>query len=241
MLVNYMFVWIMVFGVSALVINSIGIFVVYKNKAWAEKTKEYFMCFAAGILISSPLIMAFPQAIEKNPNAGFAALMGFVFMFFSNKLIKHKTKQVELAFGITALLGIGIHSFVDGIIYCVAFSSSLFMGLLAGTGLVVHEFAEGIITFSALLNGGMDDKKAAFYAFLVAGLTTPVGAFIAYPIVSSLHDSVLGLALGVVVGVLIYLSASHLLPAAGEHEKEHSYLAFLFGVVLALFILASKG
>ncbi len=234
------FTWIAIFAIGAMVVNSIGIWVIYKNKAWAEKNKEYSICFAAGVLISSPLIMAFPQAIGHNSNAGLAALTGFIFMFFSNKLIKYKTKQTELAFGITALEGIGIHSFIDGAIYCVTFSVSIFTGVLAGIGLVVHEFAEGVITFSVLIKGGLSEKKAIFYAFLVAALTTPLGAFIAYPLVKKLNNSALGLALGFVVGVLIYISASHLLPEAREHEKEHSYLAFLSGIVLSLFIMLSK-
>jgi zinc transporter ZupT len=231
------FTWIAIFALSAMAVNSIGIWFVYLYKEWAEKSKEYFMCFAAGVLIASPLIIAFPQAIEKNAHAGLAALAGFIFMFFSNKFIKYKTKQPALAFGITALVGIGIHSFIDGVIYSVTFSAGTLMGLLAGTGLVVHEFAEGIITFSVLAKGGLSDKKAIFYAFLVAALTTPVGAFAAYPFVSNLSAAILGFALGIVVGILIYLSAAHLLPEASEHEKQHSYLAFLAGIALALFIL----
>jgi zinc transporter ZupT len=234
------FAWMAVFALAAMLVNSIGIFTIYHNRKWAEKNKEYFMCFAAGVLISSPLIMAFPEAVEKNPNAGLAALVGFMFMFFSNKLIKHKTKQTELAFGITAIEGIGIHSFIDGIIYCVTFSANIWIGVLAGIGLVVHEFAEGVITFAVLTKGGVEERKAAFYAFLVAALTTPIGAFVAYPLVKHLDDSILGLALGFVAGVLIYISASHLLPEAREHEKEHSYTAFVAGVSFALFILLTQ-
>ena len=237
---NNTFFWVAVFAIGAMIVNSIGIWVIYKNKAWAEKNKEYFMCFAAGILIASPLIMAFPEAISKNKYAGFAALVGFVFMFFSNKIIKYFTKQKELAFGITAIEGIGIHSFIDGIIYCVTFSVSISVGLLTGTGLVVHEFAEGVITFSVFIKGGMNEKKALFYAFLVSALTTPIGAFVSYPFVNMLNDSVLGLALGFVVGVLIYISASHLLPEAREHEKKHSTLAFLLGISLSILIMLSK-
>ena len=169
--IDVTFVWVAVFAISAMVVNSIGIYAIYKNKGWVEKNKEYFMCFAAGVLISSPLIIAFPQAIQKNANAGFAALAGFVFMFFSNKIIKYKTKQEVLAFGITALEGIGIHSFIDGITYAVTFSASIYTGLLAGIGLVIHEFAEGVITFSVLVSGGISEKKAQIFAFLVAGLT----------------------------------------------------------------------
>lgn len=231
------FSWIAIFAVSAMIVNSIGIWFVYKNKEWVEQVKEYFMCFAAGVLISSPLIIAFPQAVEKNPHAGLAALAGFVFMFFSNKFIKYKTNHSELAFGITAIEGIGIHSFVDGIIYSVTFSVSTITGFLAGTGLVVHEFAEGVIAYSVLVKGGFSNRKAMFYAFLVAALTTPIGAFVAYPLVSKLTSSVLGLALGFVVGVLIYISASHLLPEAREHEKEHSTISFLFGITLSLLMM----
>ncbi len=234
------FAWIAVFALSAMVVNSVGIWFIYRNEVRAERSKEYFMCFAAGILISSPLIMAFPQAVGKNPHAGLAALGGFVFMFFSNKLIKYKTKQTELAFGITAIEGIGIHSFIDGIIYSVTFTAGILTGILAGIGLVVHEFAEGIITFSVLLKGGLGQRKAAFYAFLVAALTTPIGAFVAFPFMEKLSSSSLGLALGFVVGVLIYLSSAHLLPEATKHEKKHSYFAFLLGVALALFIMFSK-
>lgn len=234
------FTLIMIFSLSSMVVNSIGIWIVYINKEWAEKFKEYFMCFAAGVLISSALIIAFPEATEKSSYAGLAALAGFVFMFLSNRVIKYATKQPELAFGITSLLGIGIHSFIDGIIYSVTFSASTFVGLLAGTGLVVHEFAEGVITFSVLLKGGLSSRKAIFYAFLTAALTTPIGALMAYPVVSNLDNAVLGIALGGVGGVLIYLSASHLLPEAQEHERKHSYFAFLAGIALTLFVMVSE-
>lgn len=234
------FIWVAIFALSAMVVNSLGIWVIYKNKEWAEKNKEYFMCFAAGVLISSPLIMAFPQAIEKNKNAGLVALLGFVFMFFSNKFIKYRTKQDELAFGITAIEGIGIHSLIDGVIYTVTFSVSMFTGVMAGIGLVIHEFAEGVITFSVLVKGGLSDKKALLYAFLVAALTTPIGAFLAFPFVRNLSSSILGLALGFIVGVMIYISASHLLPEARKNEREHSYVALIAGIALSLFIMITK-
>lgn len=220
-----------------MLVNSFGIWTIYRKREWANKTKEYSMCFAAGILISSPLIISLPHALQKNPHAGFAALAGFIFMYFSNKIIKHKTKQKELAFGITAIEGIAIHSLMDGISYTVTFSMGTVIGVLTGVGLVIHEFAEGVIAFSVLLKGGVSEKKAGIYAFLVAALTTPIGAFIAYPLVRNLSDDILGLALGFVSGVLIYVSASHLLPETSEHEKKHSTVAFLAGIAFTLIVM----
>lgn len=234
------FIWIAVFAILAAIINTLGILILFKFRSWAEKAKTYFMCFAAGILISTPLLLALPQAVQKNFYAGIMALLGFLFMFFSNELIKYLTKKEVLAFGIVAAEGIGIHSFIDGVIYTVTFSVSLLTGLLAATGLVIHEFAEGIITYTLFLKGGVKEKTAMLYAFLVSGLTTPLGAFIAYPLVNKFSSSNLGLILGFVAGVLIYVSASHLLPEARGEEKKHSGLAFISGVGVAIFIVLSK-
>lgn len=234
------FIWIAVFAILAAIVNSLGILVLFKFKNWAEKAKTYFMCFAAGVLISTPLMLALPQAIQKNFYAGTFALLGFLFMFFSNEFIKRLTKKEVLAFGIVAAEGIGIHSFIDGIIYTVTFSVSILTGLLAATGLVIHEFAEGIITYTLFLKGGVKEKNAMLFAFLVSGLTTPLGAFVAYPLINRVNDSNLGLILGFVSGVLIFISAAHLLPEARGEEKKHSSLAFIIGVGLAIFIVLSK-
>lgn len=237
---NDTFYWIALFAVLSAIVNGLGIIILYRYRQWALKAKPYFICFAAGVLISTPLMLTLPQAVQKNFYAGFMALIGFLFMFFSNRLIKKTTKTDVLAFGIVAAEGIAIHSFIDGLIYTVTFSISILAGFLSATGLVIHEFAEGIITFTLFLKGGVKEKRSMFYAFLVAGLTTPLGAFVAYPLVSRLNDSHLGLMLGFVSGVLIYISASHLLPEARGEEKKHSSVAFLGGVTLALFIVFSK-
>lgn len=237
---SHTFLWMAVFAILSAIVNSLGIFAIVKYRKWAEKAKTYFMCFAAGILISTPLMLALPQAIQKNFYAGFMAAGGFLFMVFSNKFITYHTQKQKLAFGILVAEGIGIHSFVDGIIYAVTFSVSILTGFLAATGLVVHEFAEGVITYLVFMQSGIKKRTAILYALLTAALTTPLGAFIAYPLLGKLSDSSLGLLLGFMAGVLIYVSASHLLPEATGEKKEHSIFAFLGGVGVAIFIVLSK-
>ncbi len=238
---EHTFLWMAGFAIAAALVNGLGILAIYRYREWAEKAKDYFMCFAAGILISTPLMFALPNAVRANNWAGPAALVGFLFMYFSNELIKRRTHKKELAFGVTAAEGIGIHSFIDGIIYAVTFNVSIVTGILSATGLVVHEFAEGIITYICLMKGGVSKKVAVLYAFLIAGLTTPIGAFVVYPFISRVGKSALGLMLGFVSGVLLYLSAAHLLPETREHEKGHSIVAFLAGVAIAVFIVISGG
>jgi zinc transporter ZupT len=236
---NDTFFWIALFAILAALINGLGIFTLYKNQAWALKTKPYFICFAAGVLISTPLMMALPQAILKNFYAGFMALLGFLFMFFSNALIKKRTQTEVLAFGIVAAEGIGIHSFIDGVIYTVTFSISITVGFWPRRDWSFTNLPKGSLP-TPFFKGRGEKKRAMFYAFLVAGLTTPLGAFVAYPLINRLSESSLGLMLGFVAGVLIYISAAHLLPEARGEEKKHSGYAFLSGVGLAIFIVSSK-
>lgn len=168
------------------------------------------------------------------------AVGGFLFMVFSNEFIRYIAEKDSLAFGIVVAEGIGIHSFVDGVIYAVTFSVSILTGFLSATGLVVHEFAEGVITYLVFTEAGLKKRTAIFYALLIASFTTPIGAFIAYPFLIKLSGSGLGLMLGFMAGVLIYISASHLLPEATGEKKKHSIFAFLGGVGLATFIVLSK-
>ena len=78
------FIWVSIFAISAAVVNALGIWAIIRHREWAEQSKSYFMCFAAGMLISSSLILTLPKAIEKNAYAGVTALFGFLFMFFSS-------------------------------------------------------------------------------------------------------------------------------------------------------------
>ena len=162
-------------------------------------------------------------------------------MLLSNRYITYKTRKDQLAFGIVAAEGIALHSIIDGVVYTVTFSHSLVTGIIAATGLVVHEFAEGIITYLMFMESEVSDKKARWYAFAVAGLTTPIGAFLAYPLVNKIQPQNMALLLGFVGGVLIYISASHLLFEAKKQEEEtiggHSLISLLIGVGLAMIIV----
>lgn len=122
--------------------------------------------FCCGNTYLFPADNDFTSSYTKTSYAGFTALAGFLFMYFSNEIIKYKTKQKELAFGITAIEGILIHSLIDGVVYTVTFSISTVVGILTGVGLVVHEFAEGVITFQCYLKVDIAQGKLGFMLFL---------------------------------------------------------------------------
>jgi zinc transporter ZupT len=142
--------------------------------------------------------------------------------------------------GIIPMLGIGFHSFIDGVIYSVTFNVSIFTGVLVAIGMVLHEFPEGIVTFLLLERGGFDRKRSARTAFLAAAVSTPVGALVSYPFIQKIGSAGLGILLAISAGALVYVGASHLLPEVEKENKRYSVISLAVGVAVAVFIVMSK-
>jgi zinc transporter ZupT len=70
------------------------------------------------------------------------------------------------------MLCIGFHSFIDGVIYSIAFTVSILTGFLATMGMIPHEFPEGIITY--LLPPAEQENKRFSLVALAGGVLVAV-------------------------------------------------------------------
>lgn len=238
------FVAVILASFTACAVTTIGIYIISRYEQWGRAHSAYFMCFAAGVLISVSFLRIIPRSIEMNATAPAFLLAGYFAIHLTNRFLNlyicHRHKNTDYAMGIIPMLGIGFHSFIDGVIYSVAFNVSISMGVLASIGMILHEFPEGIVTFVLLERGGFTRKKSALYAFLAAAISTPLGTLVSYPFINKLTQSTLGLLLALSAGALVYVGASHLLPAVEREAKRYSLLALLAGVLVALIIVMSK-
>jgi len=107
--------------------------------------------------------------------------------------------------------------------------------------MVLHEFPEGIVTFLLLERAGFSHKKSILLAFLAAALSTPIGTLVSFPFISSISTSSLGILLAISAGVLVYVGATHLLPAVEKEEKKYTIFSLLAGIAIAVIIVLSKG
>ena len=226
-------------------VTTIGIYVISKYEQWGREHSAYFMCFAAGVLISVSFMHIIPESFQMNSTAPVFLLVGFLAIHLSNRFLNlyicHEYECAVYTVGIIPMLGIGLHSFIDGLIYSVTFNVSIFTGVLAATGMILHEFPEGIVTFVLLERGGFSRRKSALYAFLAAALSTPLGTLVSYPFISNIKQSTLGILLAISAGALVYVGASHLLPAVEKENKKYSFFALAAGVLVAVIIILSKG
>jgi len=226
-------------------VTAAGIYTIRNFEAWGRQNTAYFMCFAAGVLISASFLHLIPKSISMNPNAGVFILIGFLGLHFFNRFItafvcEKDPDKAEYGIGIVPTIGIGFHSLIDGFVYSITFTVSVLTGFVATAGMVLHEFPEGIITYLLLLRGGFSERTAWILAFIAAALSTPVGMLVSYPFISEIDQSLLGALLSLSAGALVYVGATHLLPKAQQEHKKYSFVALAGGVLVAVVIVLSK-
>ncbi|KPQ00095.1 ZIP family metal transporter [Marinobacter sp. HL-58] len=234
------------FGASlvAALVTGIGIYIIRHFEAWGRKYSIYFVCFAAGVLISVSFLHIIPKSFELSLYAPGYLLGGFVLMHMFNRFITafvcERGTNPSYGIGLVPMVGIGFHSFIDGFVYSITFSTSIFTGVLAAIGMVLHEFPEGIITYLLLSRGGFSDRNALLLAVIAASLSTPLGMLVSWPFISNVSQAQLGVLLSLSAGALVYVGATHLLPQAEKEHRRFSLLALGAGILVAVLIVLSK-
>lgn len=233
-------------GASSLaaLVNAIGIYTIRHFEAWGQKYSIYFICFAAGVLISVSFLHIIPKSFAMNVHAPAYLLIGFVLLHLFNRFITafvcERGLSSQYSIGLIPMIGIGLHSFIDGFVYSITFTISIFTGALATTGMVLHEFPEGIITYLLLLRGGFSEKTSLILAFFAASLSTPLGMLVSYPYISQVDKPLLGALLSLSAGAFVYVGATHLLPQAEKEPRKYTLYALGAGILAAVIIVLSK-
>jgi zinc and cadmium transporter len=225
--------------------TTLGILLISTSGGWAHRNSIYFASFAAGALLAVSFLHLIPESMELTGNAPMYMLAGFLALYVLNRVMHlhsgHEHNHAEAAAHpaietseVLAVIGIGFHSFIDGVIYSVTFNVSVLTGALAAIGMVLHEVPEGVIAYVMMLRAGYGKRTAFVGAFLAAGLSTPLGAFLSFPFINSIGATNLGNALALAGGVLLYVGGSHLLPEVERENRTSTVLALAAGVLISV-------
>lgn len=221
-----------------------GIFAVRQREQWVQSNRASLTAFAAGILLTVSFLHLIPEALEEGTAAaaGAGLLGGFLFLYLVTRVVLAvgaTSTGRAASLGLAALVGIGFHSFVDGVLFSIGFSVDAATGLIIAPGMILHEFVEGALIYKLLLFGGFARDRALFLAIAAAALTTPIGVLVSWPLIVQLQAQVAALLVAAAAGSLIYVGGSHLLPQSEEEQKYHP-VALLTGVALAVVIVLLK-
>ncbi|HEY7878178.1 MAG TPA: ZIP family metal transporter [Gemmatimonadaceae bacterium] len=228
---------VIVYAVVAALANVLGAAAVTWRVRWSVAVLEALVAIAAGFMISVSLTDIFPQAIARTGHRGaIAALMGYLLVHFTqHTLAPHfhfgeETHQVSRSVSVSALVGLLLHTFVDGVAIASAFMVSRSLGTLVFVAIVLHKLPEGLAISSLFLAAGAG-RRRALYAGVALGVATVAGALLTDNL-GVLADYGLGLS----AGVTLYVGASNLVPEfQGKHEWR---LQLAFFVGCGLYFLA---
>ncbi|NHK28713.1 ZIP family metal transporter [Parvularcula flava] len=233
MVLAYLVEWnspALIASLIAALVATLGLFCVWLNASFAEKYSGYFSAFAAGVLVMTALRL-FPEGLAMTDKAPYWALGGYLSLYMINALLRH---EPNAGIAVAPLLGIGLHSFLDGIEYGILYEHDIFIGLMASMGLILHEFAEGMILFAILRGSGMKPGLAVIVAFFGAALTTPVGAIISVEYLNDASPDILGILVSIASGALLYVGATHLTVHITNTNRFASVIVYVLGVIVAM-------
>ncbi len=227
------------FGLLAAIVTSMGLIAVALRSEWTARQSGLFSLAAGGMLISLTLLHIAPEALEMNARAPYFLLAGF----FGGLLLSSGISAIfpEEAGGrslaLTPLLAVGLHSFLDGVIYSVTFAASFEAGVYASTSLIMHEFAEGVIAFAILARHGFRVREALLWAFLAAGATTPLGALVSAVFLTGLGPDLVAALYAVSAGLLIYVATGPLMQPLKEEPPLRGVAALGAGILIAMLLM----
>ena len=198
---------------------------------------DALIAIAAGFMISVALTQLVPEALARGgTSAPVVMLVGYLAVHFTqHTLTTHfhfgeETHRVTTAISMSALAGLLMHTFVDGVAIAAGFTVGPELGILVFIAVVLHKLPEGLAIASLFLAAGQSPQRAVAAAGAL-GLTTLLGVAVTNQ-VRPLAEYGLPLA----AGVTLYVAASNLVP---EFQSKRGWsLALYFFGGCGLFLLA---
>lgn len=201
------------FAVIAALANLAGAVAVTSRRRWSVRSLETMVALSAGFMIAVALADVLPEAIERGGrDAAVVAVVGFLLVHLTQHVFaRHfhfgeETHHVTPVVSASALVGLLLHTFVDGVAIASGFAVSRELGVLLSTAIFLHKLPEGLAISSLFLASGLGRRKALGAAAML-GAATLVGVLVADA--TALSGEV-GLALS--GGVTLYVAACNLVP-----------------------------
>src|SRR5215475_12887408 len=202
------------FAVAAAFANVIGGFIVTYNK-WAHQFLRYFIALGSGVMLGTVFLEMFPESIALTNSAPALALLGYgiVHMFehtFASHLHfgeeTHHEEVTNPVVGISALIGMLVHTFFDGVAIGAGFTISPGVGLLIFLAVFLHKIPDGFTISSIIISSGHSNRHA-LAAATALGLSTLLGVIVVH-----LGLGVVDYALPISTGSTLYVAATDLMP-----------------------------
>ena len=213
--------------------NVLGALAVTRRAAVGLKLIEHFVAFGAGFMLAVALVEILPEALVKSGAAGPAlVLAGYLAVHLTQHTVTphfhfgEETHAVTSIAGTSALVGLLLHTFFDGVAIASAFLVRTELGVMVFIAIFLHKLPEGVMISSLMTAVGRSGGQAVGSAALL-GVATVLGVLLTDQVGFLVRH---GLALS--AGVTIYVAASNLVPEFQHKPGWKLPTAFFAGAVV---------
>ncbi|NOT08175.1 MAG: ZIP family metal transporter [Gemmatimonadales bacterium] len=226
-------------GLGAALGNLVGAAAVVRQERRSLRFIETCLAFGAGFMLALVLVGVLPEVFGAGsalPLAGMMVLVGYVVVHVAQHVLTphfhfgEETHKVSANAGYSALVGLSLHAFFDGVAIAGGFLVSEKLGALFFLAVLLHKLPEGVTIASLMLASGAGRRRA-----LGAGMVLAV-ATVAGVLLTELLAPLATYGLALAAGVTLYVAASNLVPQFQASKGFRMTAAFLGGIFALLLL-----
>ena len=249
------FLQLLLFGVLAGLANVLGGLILFPSKLRHnyKRSLRYLLALGAGFMLSVTFIEILPKTVGlwQNGNAVTAdslyipmllVLAGYLLtQFFEHTIAPHfhlgeevhTEHPLSTRSAYTAVGGLLIHTFFDGVSIAAATHIDARLGTLVFIAVFLHKFPEGFTIGSMMMAAGKGFREVMIATSLI-GMMTLFGVIVFFIIGSNFEQSI-AYALPIAGGVTLYVAASDLIPEVNHHGGKSPIVSLSVFAGVAIF------
>lgn len=251
-----LFLQLTIFGLLAAAANILGALILFPSKLHrtSKRFLKYLLALGAGFMLAVVFFEILPKTVElwsgKTETNLYIPMLLFVAgylvtQFFEHTIAphfhlggemhceEHNHELISPRAAYTAVGGLLMHTFFDGVSIAAAAQIDLRVGALVFLAVFLHKFPEGFTIGSMVLAAGRGRREVLIAASII-GFTTLFGVMAFYLIGSTIGFTV-AYALPIAGGVTLYVAASDLIPEVNHHAGKNPLVSIAVFAGVALF------
>ncbi len=219
------------FAVAAALGNLAGALAVVRSLRRELRVIDACLAFGAGFMLAVAVLGVMPEVLREGSEGALYVLIGYLAVHLAQHVLTphfhfgEETHRVSASAGMSALMGLTLHTFFDGVAIASGFMVSGRLGFLLFLAVLLHKLPEGVTIASVMVAGGQSRARAVGAAAVLGGATV-LGVLLTEQVAPLARH---GLALS--AGVTLYVAASNLVPEFQAKRGWVTALAFFGGAV----------
>ena len=201
--------------------------------------------FAAGIMLAISFLNLIPESIRLGNSLSCVAGLSFGAMAMAalDRLFPHvhdcaACAEDECHLGHTAnflILAIFLHNFPEGMAIAIGAATNVGDSVVIALAIAIHNIPEGICT-SAPHYYTYGNRLKSFCMSSLSALPIVVGYIAARYLFVQISPHLMSLLVGSTAGLMIYIAADELMPAARNNSGGQNVFFFIFGIIAVMLL-----